>query len=638
MSDVFISYARSTQTQAELVEAALTSAGYSVWRDEELPFHRPYPEVIEEHLRTARAVVVLWSREALASDWVRSEADHARQQQKLVQVSVDETRPPMPFDQIQCGDLTGWEGDTGSPAWRKLVASLSQLASAKTPASAPARGTTGPLLAVLAFDNLSKDTDMLYFSDGVSEEILQTVSQTTGLRVIGRSSSFQFRGPEKAARHVAAELGCTHVLDGSVRRGGDRVRIAASLIECAGQTSLWSDRFDRDLSDVFALQDEIAAAVAAALKSAFAPSASVGPIDPAAYDLYLRARTSTPGILGAFDAALLKQATALAPNFAKAWSALAVTRALQAIGDRSQPFEPARAEAQSAADKALALDPMSGAAYAALALLVPICGRFQEAEALFEKALATSPDDPDALEKYSRWLHCVGRSEDAFARISHAYEIDPLYHQGANWYAVFLAVKRRAAEAFEVWDKARARWPHFDILTLNPINTAAANKDWDRVDALITEAQTLGLDSPRLRDAIKSARTLRYRSAESKAELVGRLNAQISETGTVSLNGFVRACELGLHVDAYDLAARASFDHLFRPGGRLPPEDYGLHVLFNARPGMALDRRFVGLCAKLGLCDYWVSSGHWPDAADDEAAPYDFKAECRRLASTMGRN
>src|SRR5262249_58469869 len=99
----------------------------------------------------------------------------------------------------------------------------------------------------------------------------------------------------KAARRVAAELGCTHLLDGSVRRSGGHVRTSATLVECAGQTTLWAGRFDRDLADVFALQDEIGAAVAAALKSTFEPSANAGPIDPAAYDLYLRARTQAPG-------------------------------------------------------------------------------------------------------------------------------------------------------------------------------------------------------------------------------------------------------------------------------------------------------------------------------------------------------
>ena len=141
----------------------------------------------------------------------------------------------------------------------------------------PGAASALPILAVLAFDNLSDDADMAYFSDGTSEEILQTVARGASVRVVGRSSSFQFRGVNKNARHVATELNATHVLDGSVRRNGSRVRIFAQLIECVAQTTLWSDRFDGDLSDIFALQDEIAAAVAGALKVVFAPTARRDP-------------------------------------------------------------------------------------------------------------------------------------------------------------------------------------------------------------------------------------------------------------------------------------------------------------------------------------------------------------------------
>ena len=121
------------------------------------------------------------------------------------------------------------------------------------------------LLAVLAFDNLSGDAELDYFSDGMSDEIRDTVSRGGNLKVIGRASSLQFRGCDKAAANVAAQLRATHVLDGSVRRSGARVRISTELVECATEVSLWSKRFDRDLSDIFALQDEIACAVALAL-------------------------------------------------------------------------------------------------------------------------------------------------------------------------------------------------------------------------------------------------------------------------------------------------------------------------------------------------------------------------------------
>jgi TolB-like protein len=134
-----------------------------------------------------------------------------------------------------------------------------------------AAATREPRLAVLAFDNLCDGDDMAWFSNGVSEEILQTVASGVALKVIGRGSSFQFRGAEKSASHVAAALNVTHLLDGSVRRSGPTVRISAQLIECAGQTTLWSDRFDRELSDFLAVQDEIAGAVAAALAMVFAP-------------------------------------------------------------------------------------------------------------------------------------------------------------------------------------------------------------------------------------------------------------------------------------------------------------------------------------------------------------------------------
>src|SRR5580658_2694488 len=183
----------------------------------------------------------------------------------------------MRFDTIQCADLAGWTGNTETPGWRKVVANIDDLVvragsspSQPTAVHAAAKPTE-PLLAVLAFDNLPGDPEMAYFSDGVSEEIQQTVARGTDLKVVGRNSSFQLRGADKTARRVASELSATHILDGSVGRSGPKVRISAQLIECANQTTLWSDRFDRDLSDVFALQDEIAGAVAAALKVAFAP-------------------------------------------------------------------------------------------------------------------------------------------------------------------------------------------------------------------------------------------------------------------------------------------------------------------------------------------------------------------------------
>jgi TolB-like protein len=528
---------------------------------------------------------------------------------------------------------------TKSPPWQLAVAADKPLASLSTPEGPPGETfrltparTEAPLVAVLPFDNISGDADLLYFSDGVSEEILQTLSNATGLKVIGRSSSFQFRGRDKGARRVAGELGCSHVLDGSVRRSGARVRISAQLIECGGQTTLWSDRFDRDLSDVFALQDDIAAAVAAALKSTFAPSANAGPVDPVAYDLYLRARASNPGLYGAFDDALLRQATERAPGFAQAWAALAITRAMHAKSGEGARIAQASEEARRAAERALALDPTSGKAYAALALLEPLCGAYAAAEALFEKASAVGPDDVDVLEKYSRWLHGVGRTEAALAHVTHAFRLDPLYHQGANWYAALIGMHGRLEDAYEIWDRARARWPDFDVLVFNPLLFAAHRGDWTRVDALIAHARAHHLNSVMMSNAIDHAQNLRAKRPRAGGKVIALLRKELAETGTVALNPLVVAHYQGLKDEVFDLVEQASFAHLFELGGRLPNGDYGLHVLFNDHMGTRAirdDPRFMRLCAKLGLCEYWVATGRWPDCADEVS--YDFRGEARRL-------
>ena len=150
MSDVFISYARSTAAQAQAVAEALRGLGYGVWLDDEIPAHRAFAEVIEERLKAAKAVVVIWSAEAAKSEWVQSEADRARADRKLVQLTIDGAKLPMPFDRIQCADMNGWKGDVAAPGWRKVLSSVDVLVGSQADApllvvqSVPARPALGP--------------------------------------------------------------------------------------------------------------------------------------------------------------------------------------------------------------------------------------------------------------------------------------------------------------------------------------------------------------------------------------------------------------------------------------------------------------------------------------------------------------
>src|SRR5947209_545738 len=181
MADVFVSYARGDEPQAERVADALRSAGYNVWRDDELPAHRAYADVIEERLKSAGAVVVLWSAEAAKSQWVRSEANVARSTGTLVQARLDGSLPPMPFDQIQCADLQDWDGRADGPGWRKLLASVGALVGQPRAAPQPKPRRHERSVCVLPFANMSGDPEQEYFSDGISEDITTDLSQVSAL-------------------------------------------------------------------------------------------------------------------------------------------------------------------------------------------------------------------------------------------------------------------------------------------------------------------------------------------------------------------------------------------------------------------------------------------------------------------------
>ncbi|MGO9945238.1 MAG: TIR domain-containing protein [Steroidobacteraceae bacterium] len=643
MSEIFISYARSTANVAQAVAEALRALGYGVWWDDQLPAHRNYADVIEERLRSAKAVVVIWSAEAAKSQWVRAEADLAREAGTLVQLNIDGVILPMPFNQIQCADLAKWCGEAEHPGWRKIVSSVDELIAGAAPVLAATdpvrRKPDGPLLAVLAFDNLSGDPEMAYFSDGVSQEILDTVARGSDLKVIARSSSFQFRGPGKAVRKVAAALRATHLLDGSVRRAGAHVRISAQLVECASEITLWSHRFDRALDDVFALQDEIALAVAEALKTTFTPATAVGRIDPVVYERYLKAKdqglgAQNLGLSLTERALLLEQVIAAAPQFAAGWAWLGQMRALLArAAERGTPFKRKRAEALDALDKAIALDPQLPTPYIALTQLEPE-GAFARRWRHVLKSLAVAPDHADSLTLAGHFSFTVGWAGDALAYGRRAYELDPLHPMAAQGYASAVWVCGDTDRARQLLLGFREKRPADVGLNLNLVNLAIFSRDWSAFDDAVAFARANGHVADRLmRQALAFGQAVRSGDSAQPSFLLQMVERELGQTGTAPLQLLNALCELGHNDEVFDAVERASFAQIF--------DDEGGHAAGHYNPGIILNRcsnwpmmsdpRFVRLCHKLRYIDFWLESGRWPDFA--EKVPYDFKGEARRLVS-----
>ena len=426
MADIFISYARSTAAEAQAVAEGLRAAGYSVWRDDELPSHRTYSDVIEEQLQSAQAVVVIWSAEAVKSQWVQSEADRAREADKLVQLTVDGARLPMPFDRIQCADLAGWTGDVEAHNWRKVAASVADLVGAGSTATAAAAAPRKHSICVLPFANMSGDAEQEYFSDGISEDIITDLSKVSALAVVSRNSAFRYKGQHVDLPKVARELSVSHVLEGSVRKAGGRVRITAQLIDGATNDHIWAERYDRDLTDIFAVQDEISRAIVAALKLKLLPEEKkaierrgTGSVE--AYDHYLMARqywlTTNQGDARSYDAILrlCDRALEIDPGYAQAWTLVAAVQSILSGGHGREGDG-----GWAALDRALALDPDLAEAHALRARLLSNEDRPDEAAAEIAIALRLDPDSFEVNMRAGTISYRERRLEEAVRHLEKA--------------------------------------------------------------------------------------------------------------------------------------------------------------------------------------------------------------------------
>jgi eukaryotic-like serine/threonine-protein kinase len=310
--------------------------------------------------------------------------------------------------------------------------SVTEMRNALDQAGAKPAEQEQPSIAVLPFVNMSGDKEQEYFSDGLAEEIINALTQIPGLLVIARTSAFAFKGKQEDVRRIAEILGVTSILEGSVRKAGNRIRVTAQLIDASKGTHLWSQRYDRDLTDIFAIQDEIAGAIAGALQVKLSAEPAVRrrhEPNPAAYEAYLKARYHW-GKLRAESMARCKayfeQAIALDPEFALAYCGYADYFLF--ISNFSLPAHDGMPRVREEAQKALEIDPSLPEAHAMLGIVAALYDYdWKEAERRFQLAMANDPVPPRVRPWYGfMYLLPIGRAEEAVRQQELGIKDDPL--------------------------------------------------------------------------------------------------------------------------------------------------------------------------------------------------------------------
>ena len=457
MSDVFVSYKREDTVRVSKLVAALRSAGLEVWWDQDIEPSEPWEATIERALREAKAVIVCWSPDAVASENVRAEARRARDHGRLIQIFVRPCEPPLFFGERQGVDLSSWRGNPDDERIARLVQSVRKVAAGERveQGDRPRRAridkrfmavaaalvlflaagggwwllgrgrTSGPTtLAVLPFRALNAaDANLV---DGIWDDTRSALGRNPNLRVIGRESMEALAGAKLVPADYRRKTGADYLLDGSVEHVGDQVQMKLNLTRTQDGAEVWSDQVGGKLDDVFAFQEQIAREVEGRIRGRVAPGGGATAKNIATsgqvYAMYAeaRARLRARDPLDHPVVPLLQQAVAADPNYAPAWADLGEAVQLRALSTGKQ----GRAEALRYVQRALTLAPNLAHAYA-VAGFVQDCGR--EAEADFRKAIALDPSDAEAWMWLGNCLNGENRLEDALTAHSRAVQIEPLW-------------------------------------------------------------------------------------------------------------------------------------------------------------------------------------------------------------------
>jgi adenylate cyclase len=424
MARVFLSYAREDVDTARDLAQAIGARGHDVWWDRHLHGGSRFAAEIDKALKNAEVVVVLWSGTSVESAWVQDEAAEGRDSGRLVPVSLGSAKPPLGFRQFHTIDLGTWSDSGRAETIDELAHAINRTCGANHTKNAEdsAKASKAPAktsICVLPFANMSGEPEQEYFSDGISEDIITDLSKVSALSIVARNTAFLFKGQSLDVKEIAQKLGVSHVLEGSVRKAGNRVRITAQLIDGKAGDHLWADRYDRDLTDIFEIQDEISKAIVDALKVKLLPEEKKaienrGTTNVDAYNLYLMARQqwvsgSQQGNPRREEAIvrLCKQATLLDPEYAQAW-------ALMSFAQLELRFWHGKDEnALPAAERALEINPKMPEALCIKARYLEEEGRGEEAQEEIRKALTLDPESWEVNREAARMLFRHGNIREA---------------------------------------------------------------------------------------------------------------------------------------------------------------------------------------------------------------------------------
>ena len=465
--DVFISYAHDDRAVARRVADALAAEGLAVWWDDSLRSGEAYDEVIEQALRDSRAVVVLWSKKSVASRWVRAEATLADRCGTLAPATIEPCERPIMFELTHTADLCAWSGDSHHPAWRAFVADVKRFAEqsrAAVPASPAAEPAEPPAnsICVLPFANMSGDPEQDVFADGLTEDIITELSRFRRLFVISRNSAFQYKGKAVDVRQVAREFNVQYVVEGSVRKAGARVRVTVQLIDGQADRHIWAERYDRQLEDIFELQDEVTAAVVATLsgrvehatgeKAGRKPTENMSAYEHLLAGKLLHHRSTRADNEKAL--VHLERAITLDPRFAQAhaWKACTLGQAWVNgyCADRGAVWQDMVGEL----DTALELNSSDSDVHRILAAVNLV--RREHEKALFhqQRAIDLNPNDDLVVVQQGEILTWVGRADEGIGWIEKAMRLNPCHperfwnHLGRAYF-----VARRYAEALSAFGR-----------------------------------------------------------------------------------------------------------------------------------------------------------------------------------------